>query len=44
MLSNEQINVEKIVKKSATSFYWGMKCLPEEKEGPCFLFMHFAEL
>ena len=44
MLSNDQRNVEKIVKKSATSFYWGMKCLPEEKKRAMFSVYAFCRI
>ena len=36
MTSVDQLNVEKIVKKSGTSFYWGMKLLPEIKKRAMF--------
>ena len=44
MTSKDQKFVEEIVKASGSSFYWGMKCLPENKKEQCSQFMHFAEL
>ena len=32
MASIDQKNVERIVKNSGSSFYWGMRCLPEKKK------------
>ena len=36
MASIDQKNVERIVKNSGSSFYWGMKCLPEKKKRAMF--------
>ena len=36
MTSVDQLNVENIVKKSGSSFYWGMKLLPEIKKRAMF--------
>ena len=44
MSADDQIAVEKIVKKSGTSFFWGMKILSKKKKEECFRFMHFVEL
>ena len=40
---NDKLDIEKNVKKSGSSFYWGMKLLPEEKGEQCFLFMPSVE-
>ena len=44
MTSVDQLNVEKIVKKSGTSFYWGMKLLPEIKKRAMFSVYAFCRV
>ena len=43
-VDDHQIAIQNIVKKSGTSFYWGMNVLNNEKKELCFLFMPFAGL
>ena len=40
---DDTLQVEKNVKQSGSSFYWGMKLLPKEKGEECLLFMLFVE-
>ena len=41
---NDKLEIEQNVKKSGSSFYWGMKMLPEsKKEEQCLLYTPFAE-
>ncbi len=44
MTSVDQLNVETIVKKSGTSFYWGMKFLPEIKKRAMFSVYAFCRV
>merc|ERR1711991_978003 len=44
MTSVDQLNVEKIVKKSGTSFYWGMKLLPKIKKRAMFSVYAFCRV
>ena len=44
MTSVDQLNVEKIVKKSGTSFYWGMKLLPEIRKRAMFSVYAFCRV
>ena len=43
MSVDDQIEVKKLVKKSGSSFFWGMNILDTKKKEQCFLYMHFAE-
>ena len=42
MLLNDKLEIEKNVKKSGSSFYWGMKLLPEEKRRAMFSIYAFC--
>ena len=44
MTSVDQLNVENIVKKSGSSFYWGMKLLPEIKKRAMFSVYAFCRV
>ena len=44
MTSVNQLNVENIVKKSGSSFYWGMKLLPEIKKRAMFSVYAFCRV
>jgi len=44
MLSSDQIKIEKIVKNSASSFYWGMKSLSKEKKRAMFSIYAFCRI
>ena len=44
MTSIDQLNVENIVKKSGSSFYWGMKLLPEIKKRAMFSVYAFCRV
>ena len=39
---NDKLEIEKNVKKSGSSFYWGMKLLPEEKRRAMFSIYAFC--
>ena len=39
---NDKLDIEKNVKKSGSSFYWGMKLLPEEKRRAMFSIYAFC--
>ena len=43
MLLNDRSEIEKVVKKSGSSFYWGMKLLPDNKKRAMFAIYSFAE-
>ena len=40
---NDKLEIEQNVKKSGSSFYWGMKMLPENKRRAMFAIYAFAE-
>ena len=44
MLSSDQIKIERIVKNSASSFYWGMKSLSKEKKRAMFSIYAFCRI
>ncbi len=44
MTSVDQLNVENIVKRSGSSFYWGMKLLPEFKKRAMFSVYAFCRV
>ena len=44
MTSKDQKFVEEIVKASGSSFYWGMKCLPENKKRAMFSIYAFCRI
>ena len=44
MTSVDQLNVENIVKKSGSSFYWGMKLLPEIQKRAMFSVYAFCRV
>ena len=44
MTSVDQLNVENIVKKSGSSFYWGMKLLPETQKRAMFSVYAFCRV
>ena len=44
MLPSDQKTVERIVKDSGSSFYWGMRCLPEFKRRAMFSIYAFCRV
>ena len=44
MTSVDQLNVENIVKNSGSSFYWGMKLLPEIEKRAMFSVYAFCRV
>ena len=42
MLLNDRSEIEKVVKKSGSSFYWGMKLLPDNKKRAMFAIYSFC--
>ena len=44
MTSVDQLNVENIVKNSGSSFYWGMKLLPETEKRAMFSVYAFCRV
>ena len=44
MLPSDQKTVERIVKESGSSFYWGMRCLPEFKRRAMFSIYAFCRV
>ena len=43
MSLDDTLQIEQNVKRSGSSFYWGMKLLPKEKKEECLLFTPFVE-